>query len=75
MPEVQPSAHTFVVHGRRGAARTASQFRDHAGRQITLVLRRARRAQGEERAVFFTRSWLYGHTLAVIEVGRMPKDG
>lgn len=75
MPEVPASAHTFVVkvdeilHG-------PSQFADHAGRQITLYSEKPDGLEAKGSAVFFTRSWLYGKSLAVIEVGRVPNgDG
>lgn len=75
MPEVPASPNTFVVkvdailHG-------PSEFSDHRGRQITLYSDDPKGLAPKESAVFFTRSWLYGRSLAVIEVGRVPKgDG
>jgi hypothetical protein len=71
--EVPASPNTFVVkvdevlHG-------PPQFSDHVGHEITLVSEQPKGLAVGGRAVFFTRSWLYGRTLAVIEVGRIPKD-
>lgn len=72
LPEVPASANTFVVrvdailHG-------PSQFADHKGRRITLYSDNPKGLEVKGSAVFFTRSWLYGQSLAVIEVGRVPK--
>jgi hypothetical protein len=74
LPEVQPSAHTFVVHV-DDVLHGPQEFRDHVGRQITLYSEDPKGLEAKTRAVFFTRSWLYGRTLAVVEVGRMATDG
>jgi hypothetical protein len=64
------SEHTLVLrvdeilHG-------PQQFNDHRGRQITLYSGRSEGLKPGQRAVFFTRSWLYGESLAVAEVGRL----
>jgi hypothetical protein len=42
-----------------------------AGREITLLPAEGSSAKAGQSAVFFTRSWLYGESLAVIEVGRL----
>ena len=71
MPEVPASTNTSVVrvnevlHGPR-------QFADHVGRDITVVSQDLKGLKVGSSAVFFTRSWLYGQSLAVIEVGRLP---
>jgi len=72
MPEVPASANTFVVkvdevlHG-------PPEFADHQGRRITLYSDNPKGLAVKGSAVFFTRSWLYGRSLAVVEVGRVPK--
>lgn len=52
-----------ILHG-------PTQFNDQRGRRITLYSQRPQGLKAGQRAVFFTRSWLYGETLAVVEVGR-----
>jgi hypothetical protein len=73
-PEVAASEHTSVVrvdevlHG-------PAQFSDHVGRDITLYSEDAGGLGARRQAVFFTRSWLYGRSLGVIEVGRIVRKG
>jgi hypothetical protein len=50
-----------------------SQFADQRGREITLYSGNPQGLVAGKRAVFFTRSWLYGESLAVIEVGRFEE--
>ena len=70
MLEVPASPNTLVVqvekvlHGPR-------EFSDHVGRRITLVSEDPKGLEAGQSAVFFTRSFLYGPTLAVAEVGRI----
>ncbi|HSS75718.1 MAG TPA: hypothetical protein VLV54_03145 [Thermoanaerobaculia bacterium] len=47
---------------------------DFTGREITVKLAQPGDATPGEQAVFFTNGWLYGTTLAVIEVGRLHGD-
>jgi hypothetical protein len=56
-----------ILHGPK-------QFADHVGRQITLYSDRPPALKTGQKAVFFARSWLYGETLAVAEVGRLDGD-
>lgn len=42
-----------------------------AGKEITVMFNESAVARAGESAVLFARSWLYGESLAVIEVGRM----
>jgi hypothetical protein len=42
----------------------------YAGQEVTLKLRQPGSMKAGDTAVFFTRSWLYGEHLAVVEVGR-----
>jgi hypothetical protein len=50
--------------------RSTDQFRTLTGREVTVQLRKEQPATKGDTAVFFTRSWLYGKSLAVVEVGR-----
>jgi len=71
-----PSSRTFVVkveeilHG-------PAPFADHRGREITIYTENPQGLLLGKQAVFFTRSWLYGESMAVAEVGRvdMPDQG
>jgi hypothetical protein len=71
MPEAPVTAHSSVVrvneilHG-------PSSFSDHIGRDITVYSEDLKGLAVGSNAVFFTRSSLYGRSLAVIEVGRLP---
>ncbi len=50
------------------------QFNDHLNRLVTVYLVEGAAAlQAGQQLTFFTRSWLYGETLAVVEVGRMDE--
>jgi hypothetical protein len=42
----------------------------YAGQEVTVKLRQPGSVKAGDTAVFFTRSWLYGEHLAVVEVGR-----
>lgn len=42
-----------------------------AGREITVVFKESGTAEAGESSVIFATSWLYGESLAVVEVGRM----
>jgi hypothetical protein len=67
---VPVSEHTSVVkvdailHG-------TSQLADQRGREVTLYSERPEGLKPGQQAIFFTRSWLYGESLAVVEVGRL----
>ena len=50
------------------------QFNDHRGRKITLYSERPQGLKAGQRAIFFTRSWMYGESLAVVEVGRQTGE-
>jgi hypothetical protein len=41
---------------------------------VTVKLRAPRSVQAGEQAVFFTKGWLYGETLGLVEVGHMPAN-
>jgi len=72
LPEVPASANTSVVRVDEVLS-GAAQFSDHLGREITLYSDNPRGLAAGRTAVFFTRSWLYGRSLAVVEVGRIPE--
>jgi len=44
---------------------------DYTGRDITILLSKSRGVKVGQQAVFFTNSWLYGESIAVVEVGRV----
>jgi hypothetical protein len=50
----------------------AGDVKDFVGREVTVKLRAPRSAQVGERAVFFANTWLWGESLGVVEVGRVP---
>jgi hypothetical protein len=70
LKSVPVSEHTSVVkvdailHG-------PSQLADHRGRHVTLYSEKPEGLTTGQQAIFFTRSWLYGESLAVVEVGRL----
>jgi hypothetical protein len=47
---------------------------DFVGREITVVFKDSSNIRAGERTVLFTTSWLYGESLAVVEIDRM-EDG
>jgi hypothetical protein len=47
---------------------------DYTGKEITVQLAELRRAKAGLQAVFFANSWLYGSSIAVIEVGRIEGE-
>jgi hypothetical protein len=49
-------------------------FADHKNRVVTLYSSQPTGLVKGYRAVFFTRSWVYGDNLAVVEVGRVEED-
>lgn len=46
-------------------------LRGFAGKEITVVFKESGTASAEESSIIFATSWLYGESLAVVEVGRM----
>lgn len=50
--------------------RSVKQFQALEGREVTVQLRPELPATAGASAVFFTQSWLYGKSVAVVEVGR-----
>ena len=73
MPEVPASTNTSVVRVNE-VLYGPQPFSDHVGRDITVVSEDPKGLKVGGSAVFFTRSWLYGQSLAVIEVGRLPNS-
>src|SRR5262245_52795726 len=70
---VQADSDTAVVRVDE-VLKAAPSLGDFTGREITVKLAQAGDATLGEQAVFFTNGWLYGTTLAVIEVGRLHGD-
>jgi hypothetical protein len=70
---VQADSSTAVVRVDEVLKGTPS-LGDFTGREITVKLAQSNAATLGEQAVFFTKSWLYGETLAVVEVGRLHGD-
>jgi hypothetical protein len=70
MASVPPDAGTAVVLVDE-VVKAPQALSGIAGREITLLPAEGRPVKGGQSAVFFTRSWLYGESLAVIEVGRL----
>lgn len=54
--------------------KAAPSLGDFTGRDVTVKLAKPGDATAGEQAVFFTKGWLYGETLAVIEIGRLYDD-
>lgn len=54
--------------------RAPELFQGLRGRRVTVQLRRDLPAKSGDAAVFFTRSWFYGESLGVVEVGRRDAD-
>jgi hypothetical protein len=50
-------------------------FADHRGRIVTLYSEHPTGLARGYRAIFFARSWLYGKSIAVVEVGRLEEQG
>ena len=70
MPDVPITEGTAIVNV--SAVFTAPpQLGDYSGRDITIQLRPARDAKAGLEAAFFTSSWMYGDSLAVLEVGHI----
>jgi hypothetical protein len=70
---VQADSDTAVVRVDE-VLKAAPSLGDFTGREITVKLAQPGDATPGEQAVFFTNGWLYGTTLAVIEVGRLHGD-
>jgi hypothetical protein len=73
MPEVPSSGETVVV-GVEEVFQSPDVLRLLAGRSITLVTRNATSLAAGQRLLFLTKVWLYGQSLAVIEVARESGD-
>jgi hypothetical protein len=70
---VQADSSTAVVRVDE-VLKGAPSLGDLTGREITVKLAQPGAATPGEQAVFFTNGWLYGATLAVVEVGRLHGD-
>jgi hypothetical protein len=71
VPLAAPSNKTAVVRVEK-VLDAPETFDDFTKRDVTVELRSAQGVKEGQRAVFFTRSWIYGTSLALVEVGRMP---
>ncbi len=65
-----PLASNMAIVRVEDVLRAPPALGEQAGREITVQLREAEAAQEGQRAVFFTNPWLYGDSLAVLEVDR-----
>lgn len=54
--------------------KAAPSLGEFTGREVTVKLAKPGDATAGEQAVFFTKGWLYGETLAVLEIGRLYDD-
>lgn len=70
MPDVPVTDSTAVVRV-DDVLYAPPQFSDYKGREITVLLADTKNTGARREAVFFTNAWLYGSSLAVVEVGRV----
>jgi hypothetical protein len=68
---VTPGEDTAVVRIEE-LLKGAEDVKGFVGREVTVKLRAPRSAKVGERAVFFANTWLWGESLGVVEVGRVP---
>jgi hypothetical protein len=68
---VAPGEDTAVVRIEE-LLKGADDVKGFVGREVTVKLRAPRSAKVGERAVFFANTWLWGESLGVVEVGRVP---
>lgn len=73
IPEVQPSDSTAVVRVDE-VLEGAGAPPDLKGKEITVQLIEASSIKAGTETVFYTRGWLFGESMAVIEIGR-PSEG
>lgn len=69
--QVGPTERTAVVRVEQ-VLRAPVTFDDFTDREVTVELATTSGAKEGLRAVFFTTSWVYAQSLALVEVGRMP---
>jgi len=69
MPETVTTARTVVVKVQE-VLRSPEVIGDFSGREIVVQLREGAPAKPGQQLVFFANGWVYGRSLAVIEVGR-----
>ena len=72
VPSVPVDDATAVVRVER-VFRAPELVGDQTGRRITIQLRKPDVKRGS-RAIFFATGWLYGESIAVVEVGRASED-
>lgn len=49
-------------------------FRNFVGKEVTVVLSKAPEGQPGDQAIYFTKGWLYGQSIAVVEVGKLSNS-
>jgi len=74
MSRVPVTPNTAIVHVQE-VVWAPQTLADPTGRDITVHLNTTERAATGQEAVFFVASWLYGESLAVVEVGRIAARG
>ena len=68
---VAPGEDTAVVRIDE-VLRGEDEMKGFTGREVTVKLRAPGSAKVGEQAVFFVKTWLWGESLGVVEVGRVP---
>lgn len=67
-----PRTAVVLVENTLDAPKTLADF---TGREITVQLQDANQPSAQEDAIFFTNGWLYGESIAVIEVAHLSRPG
>ncbi len=49
-------------------------FRDFVGKEVTVLLSQAPESKPGDQAIYFTKGWLYGQSIAVVEVGKLSNS-
>lgn len=70
---IQDTSRTVVVRVDR-VLYASKGFADFTGREITVALAKGHEVQAGERSTFYTRGWLFGDSLAVVEAGVAPGE-
>ncbi|MEM7309681.1 MAG: hypothetical protein AAF682_23600 [Planctomycetota bacterium] len=71
LEQVEDTSRTVVVRVDR-VLYAPDGFADYTGREITVLLAEGHDVEVGERAVFYTRGWLFGDGIAVVETGVPP---
>jgi hypothetical protein len=70
VPTIQDKTKTAVVKVDE-VLEAPESLGDFTGKEITVLLKDPEKTKTGEQAIFFSNGWLYGKSMAVIEVGRM----